>query len=45
MYAIIIALIVYLFCGCGPRYSDFYPYHDNGTKKPSLVLLLSYGWE
>jgi hypothetical protein len=39
MYAIFLAAIVCLFCGCSPRYSDFYPYHDNGTKKPSLTLL------
>jgi hypothetical protein len=31
--------IVALACGCSPRYSDFYPYYDNGTKKPSLVFL------
>jgi hypothetical protein len=39
MYAIFFALLIALFSGCSPRYSDFYPYYDNGTKKPSLTLL------
>lgn len=39
MYAILFTLLICLFSGCSPRYSDFYPYYDNGTKKPSLVLL------
>lgn len=25
-------------CG-GPRYVDFFPYHDNGCKKPEVVLM------
>ncbi len=24
---------------CAPRYADFFPYFDNGTKKPSFTLL------
>ncbi len=30
------------FCGCRTRYSDFFPYYDNGTKKPSIALLPVY---
>jgi hypothetical protein len=35
---VLLGLMV-LFTGCTSRYSDFFPYYDNGTKKPSIVLL------
>jgi len=25
--------------GCKPQYSDFFPYHDDGTPKPNVVLM------
>ena len=25
--------------GCGPRYVDYFPYHDDGRPKPKVVLL------
>ncbi len=25
--------------GCGPRYADYFPYHDDGMKKPTVALL------
>lgn len=25
--------------GCGPRYVDFFPYHDNGALKPQIAFL------
>lgn len=28
-----------VFSGCGPRYIDFFPYHDDGTIKPKVALL------
>lgn len=27
---------------CAPRYADFFPYFDNGTKKPSFTMLPVY---
>lgn len=42
MYALWIALVCVLATACSPRYSDFFPYYDNGTKKPSLTLLPVY---
>lgn len=33
------ALILLFFVGCGPRYGDFFPCHDDGTVKPRVVLL------
>lgn len=28
-----------LLASCGPRYVDYYPYHEDGRSKPSVVLL------
>lgn len=42
MYAMIAALMIVLCSGCAPRYADFFPYADNGNKKPSLTLLPVY---
>jgi hypothetical protein len=42
MYALIITLMIALCSGCAPRYSDFFPYTDDGRKKPSLTLLPVY---
>lgn len=25
--------------GCGPRYVDFFPYHDDGTPKPKVAMI------
>ncbi len=36
--ALILAMCL-VACACGPRYADFFPYYDNGTKKPSFTLL------
>jgi hypothetical protein len=37
--------------GCGPRYTDYFPYHDDGRSKPAVALLpvvdatgLSFPW-
>jgi hypothetical protein len=35
----LLLLVCLLAYSCGPRYADFFPYHDNGTKKPSFTLL------
>lgn len=35
-------LTVLAFAGCSSRYADFFPYHDNGTKKPFVTLLPVY---
>jgi len=32
-------LCVLGFCGCKPQYSDFFPYHDDGTPKPHVALV------
>jgi hypothetical protein len=32
-------LCVVGFCGCKPQYSDFFPYHDDGTPKPNVALV------
>lgn len=39
MYAVVLTLICVVATACAPRYADFFPYHDNGTKKPSLSLV------
>ncbi len=39
--ALIVAICL-LATACAPRYNDFFPYHDNGTKKPSFTLLPVY---
>jgi hypothetical protein len=28
-----------ILAGCGPYYVDYFPYHNDGTRKPSVVLL------
>jgi hypothetical protein len=33
------AIVLFVFSGCGPRYGDFFPYHDDGSLKPHVVLL------
>lgn len=35
----IIMLVCLMATACSPRYADFFPYHDNGTKKPSFTML------
>lgn len=42
MYAIFFALFCVLTAACAPRYADFFPYYDNGTKKPSVSLFSVY---
>lgn len=42
MKAFLIALICIVSSACTARYADFFPYNDNGTKKPSLTLLPVY---
>lgn len=39
--ALILAICL-LATACAPRYTDFFPYHDKGTKKPSFMLLPVY---
>lgn len=39
MYRAWIFVICLLVTACAPRYADFFPYYDNGTKKPSFTLL------
>jgi hypothetical protein len=39
LHSSVFALVFCFFASCTSRYSDFFPYYDNGTKKPSLVLL------
>lgn len=36
IFTLIMAL---LFVGCGPRYVDYFPFHDDGTPKPKVALL------
>lgn len=42
MNLLALALLCIAFGGCSPRYADFFPYYDNGTKKPFLTLLPAY---
>lgn len=39
MYKTLLALLCLVLSACQNRYADFFPYHDNGTKKPSFTLL------
>jgi hypothetical protein len=40
MLRIIFALMAaLLMVGCGPRYIDYFPYHDDGTLKPKVALI------
>ncbi|MBS0634646.1 MAG: hypothetical protein JSR37_04210 [Verrucomicrobia bacterium] len=39
---VMLALICLVATACGPRYADFFPYFDNGTKKPSFTMLPVY---
>ncbi len=40
MHKVLLSLLTLLFLsGCGPRYGDFFPYHDNGIVKPRVVML------
>lgn len=39
--ALILALCL-VATACAPRYADFFPYFDNGTKKPSFTMLPIY---
>lgn len=39
MRVLISLLIALSFCGCQPQYSDFFPYHDDGTPKPYVALV------
>ena len=40
MSRILLFLFVSLFTiSCGPRYVDYFPYHDDGTPKPQVALL------
>lgn len=32
-------LVTLLMVGCGPRYIDYFPFHDDGTPKPKVALL------
>lgn len=36
---IIFSLMALAFVGCGPRYVDYFPYHDDGTVKPKVALM------
>ena len=38
MVGISFFLLVWI-VGCGPRYVDYFPYHDDGTPKPRVVIL------
>lgn len=42
MYPVLALLIIVLCGGCTTHHSDFFPYADNGTKKPSLTLVPMY---
>src|SRR4051812_24632791 len=36
---LLISFAVLLFtAGCGPRYVDYFPYHDDGRSKPAVAL-------
>jgi hypothetical protein len=39
MKKVFLALIALATTGCAPQYSDFFPYHDDGTPKPSVAVL------
>lgn len=33
------SIILFLGAGCGPRYVDFFPRHDDGTRKPHVAMI------
>lgn len=37
-YLLFVSLTL-LTVGCGPRYVDYFPYHDDGTPKPQVALV------
>lgn len=39
LFYIFSLIVTLLFASCGPRYNDFFLYHDDGTAKPKVVLL------
>lgn len=40
MFKILSVLVfIVIACSCGPRYSDYFPYHDDGRVKPVVTLL------
>ncbi len=39
MYKALLIAVMCAVSACQSRYADFFPYHDNGTKKPSFTLL------
>jgi hypothetical protein len=40
MLQIVMSLLVTLMAvGCGPRYVDYFPYHDDGRPKPKVVIV------
>lgn len=40
MVQIVLSLLVTLMAvGCGPRYVDYFPYHDDGRPKPKVVIV------
>lgn len=34
----LVSLFLIILTSCGPRYVDFFPYHDDGTVKPKVIL-------
>lgn len=42
MQFILLLIVSFFVGGCSARYADFFPYHDNGTKKPFVTLLPTY---
>lgn len=36
---ILSAMLSLIAVGCGPRYVDYFPYHDDGTQKPKVALM------
>lgn len=40
LQVVISALLIFIGVGCGgPRYVDYFPYHDDGTIKPKVALM------
>lgn len=40
MLQIVLSLLVTIMAvGCGPRYVDYFPYHDDGRPKPKVVII------
>ena len=39
LQVIITAFLTMITVGCGPRYVDYFPYHDDGTQKPKVALM------